>query len=98
MPLPIPRLAPVTTATAPTSDFSVPKDALDLEVVGESELAPLAPVAALLVAAERAAEVERVVDVHRAGPEPLGDGAGLLLVGACDVGRQPVLGVVGDRD
>ena len=64
----------------------------------EAELAPLAPVAALLVAAERRVEIEAVVDRHPARADPAGDGAGLLEVGGRDIAREAVLGVVGDLD
>src|SRR5512139_1318485 len=76
----------------------VPEDALGLQIVVEAELAPLAPVAALLVAAERAAEVEAPVDRDPSGPDPAGDGTGLFQIGARHIAGQSVLGVVGDLD
>ena len=50
---------------------AVALDALDLQVFVDAELAPLAAVARLLVAAERRAAIDRrVVDLHVAGAQP----------------------------
>src|SRR5262249_1160058 len=70
------------------SDLRPAEDRLGLEELLEAGGAPLAPVARLLVAAERGADVERgTVHVHVAGTDAAGDAAGALQVAARDVAR-----------
>ena len=72
--------------------------AFGLQVLVEAELAPLATVTALLVAAKRRTQVEGVVDRHRARADPAGHGTGRVEVGRRDVAGQTVSGVVGNLD
>ncbi len=76
----------------------VPQRALDLQVLLEAELAPLAAVAASLVSAERRIQVERVVDRHLAGPDPARKRAGRIEVRGRNIARKTVFRVVGDVD
>src|SRR5690606_33583305 len=70
---------------------------LDLEELLEAVLAVLAPVAAVLVAAEGRVRVEGpAVDLDLAGADPAGEGLGPLRVGAPHAAGQAVDRVVGD--
>src|SRR5947209_15839675 len=75
-------------------------DSLDPQVLAESGDAVFDAVTADPVAAERGVgrQVERVVDVDRAGPQALGHGPGPILVTGLHVGRQTVTRVVGNPD
>ncbi len=65
----------------------------------EAVVAPLAAVAAHLVAAEGRHHVPAAaVDGHLARPQLGGDLAGLLEVAGLHIGGEPVLGVVADID
>src|SRR5690606_37509567 len=86
------------TGPAVCSLGRVAEDALDLQVVVETEFAPLPAVSALAVAPEGAPEVEGAVHRDPARPDAAGQRARHLEVGAADVGRETVLGVVGDLD
>src|SRR5690606_5913427 len=69
---------------------------LDLEELFEAVLAVLAPVAAVLVAAEGRVRVEGpAVDLDLAGADPAGEGLGPLRVGAPHAAGQAVDRVVG---
>src|SRR3546814_14026905 len=63
---------------------------LDFHVLVETELAPLAAVAAALHAAERRLEVKAAVDRDPAGAHALGDRAALFLVSSAErrVGKE----------
>src|SRR5579862_4692313 len=77
----------------------VAEDGLGLQELVEGVVAPLAPVAAHLVAAERGGHVAAAaVDRDLAGAQPRGDLAGLFDVGRLHIGGEAVLGVVADID
>src|SRR5207244_1655125 len=69
---------------------------LGLQVFVEGELAPLAPITAALVAAERRAHVEAVVDRDGTGADPAGDRTSLIEICARNIASQTVFRVVGD--
>ena len=70
---------------------------LDLQELFEAELAELAAVARLLVAAERREQVEAAaVDVDLAGAQAARDALGALGIARPHAAGQPVDGVVGD--
>src|SRR5262245_13658539 len=76
---------------------SVPEDRLQLEELGEAGFAPLAAVAGLSVAPERAAEVGLgAVHVDVPGADALRNPPGALDVARGDVAREPVRRVVRD--
>ena len=74
-------------------------NSLHFEEILEPETAAFAAIAGLLVAAERAAIAMRpAVDMDHAGAKPCGNAFGALGITGLDVGRKPVIGVVGDLD
>src|SRR5262249_21550760 len=86
-------------ARPPESARRPAEHGLQLEELLEAGLAPLAPVARLLVAAEAGVEVDlRTVQVHVAGSDPLGDPPGPLEVSGRDVAGEAVGRVVRDPD
>src|SRR5262249_15977353 len=76
-----------------------PQHGLRLEELLEAELAPLAAVARLLVAAERRAEIGLgAVHADLSGADPRRDAARALEVARRDIARESVGGVVCDPD
>src|SRR6202011_1091587 len=73
-------------------------DRLDPEILAETGNAVLDAVAADAVAAERCigGEVERIVDVHRPGPQPVGHRPGAVLFAWVEIRRQTQAGGFGD--
>src|SRR3954468_21760032 len=69
---------------------------LGLEVFVEGELAPLAPITAALVAAERRLHVETVVDRDGPRTDLARDRTGLVEIRAQNIASQAVFRVVGD--
>src|SRR6516165_600417 len=73
----------------------VAQQRLGFQIFVETKLAPLAAVAAFLVAAKRGIEVESIIDRHPACAYLAGDRAHLLEIGARDIAREAELRVVG---
>src|SRR4030081_3871997 len=71
---------------------------LDLDVFVEAKLAPLAPVATLLVAAERRVEIKSTVHRDPARTQAARHGAALFQVGAIDVTGEAKGRVIGYFD
>src|SRR5882724_13353612 len=72
------------------------RDRLDFEIFLEAELAPLAAVAGLLVAAERRGAVVRyALQIDVAGADLAADPARAFHGVGGDVTRQPIGGVIG---
>src|SRR3569623_1674662 len=78
---------------------SVAKVALDLEIFLQPEHAVLAPVAGMLVAADRrVGRPRRVVDVHLPRADPARDAARCLLVRRLAVAAEAIARGIGDAD
>src|SRR5262245_31717001 len=79
------------------SDLAVADDALDLQEIMDSPVGIFAPVAGLLVAAERREGVPgRIVDLHLAGAKAAGDAARMLDILRLHQGGEAVHRVIGD--
>src|SRR5215218_10960865 len=91
---------PVRTRSGRPAELKINAEVLNVEVVLESEAAALARVAGALDAAERRLDpAERaVIDRHHPVVERLADAVGAAEVAREEVGGEPVLGRVRQRD